>query len=176
MANSRPATRYKPNLTAAWFNITLRPRKPEGSLGRTAQDGHLDSHTAPELWLSKLCGLRLSTESQRNKVEVCVHFASQRWGGKGNNRRGLPFQYCMGYIPVVLFGFVFSATRVNNNKNKKQNKTTTTTTTLLQQGGTREDGHIHLSDWTLSVEAIEKKIIMHYLEQCYRSAVCKVRC
>ena len=36
----------------AWFNIALRPRKPEGSLGRTAQDGHLDSHTAPELWTS----------------------------------------------------------------------------------------------------------------------------
>ena len=35
----------------AWFNVALRPRKPEGSLGRTAQDGHLDSHTAPELWL-----------------------------------------------------------------------------------------------------------------------------
>ena len=34
----------------AWFNIALRSRKPEGSLGRTAQDGHLDSHTAPELW------------------------------------------------------------------------------------------------------------------------------
>ena len=34
----------------AWFNKSLRPRKPEGSLGRTAQDGHLDSHTAPELW------------------------------------------------------------------------------------------------------------------------------
>ena len=33
----------------AWFNIALRPRKPEGPLGRTAQDGHLDSHTAPEL-------------------------------------------------------------------------------------------------------------------------------
>ena len=33
----------------AWFNIALRPRKPEGSLGRTAQDGHLHSHTAPEL-------------------------------------------------------------------------------------------------------------------------------
>ena len=31
----------------AWFNKSLRPRKPEGSLGRTAQDGHLDSHTAP---------------------------------------------------------------------------------------------------------------------------------
>ena len=29
--------------------IALRPRKPEGSLGRRAQDGHLDSHTALEL-------------------------------------------------------------------------------------------------------------------------------
>ena len=35
----------------AWFNKSLRPRKPEGSLGLTAQDVHLDSHTAPELWL-----------------------------------------------------------------------------------------------------------------------------
>ena len=34
----------------ARFNKSLRPRKPEGSLGRTAQDAHLDSHTAPELW------------------------------------------------------------------------------------------------------------------------------
>ena len=34
----------------AWFNNSLRPWKPEGSLGRTAQDVHLDSHTAPELW------------------------------------------------------------------------------------------------------------------------------
>ena len=33
----------------ARFNNSLRPRKPEGSLGRTAQDGHLDPHTAPEL-------------------------------------------------------------------------------------------------------------------------------
>ena len=33
----------------AWFNKSLRPRKPEGSLGRTAQDVHLDSHPAPEL-------------------------------------------------------------------------------------------------------------------------------
>ena len=33
----------------ARFNKSLRPRKPEGSLGRTAQDGHLDSHTAPQL-------------------------------------------------------------------------------------------------------------------------------
>ena len=32
----------------ARFSKSLRPRKPEGSLGRTAQDVHLDSHTAPE--------------------------------------------------------------------------------------------------------------------------------
>ena len=30
-------------------------RKPEGSLGRTAQDVHLDSHTAPELWFMCVC-------------------------------------------------------------------------------------------------------------------------
>ena len=33
----------------ARFNNSLRPQKPEGSLGRTGQDGHLDSRTAPEL-------------------------------------------------------------------------------------------------------------------------------
>ena len=37
------------------FNVSVgrdgqSPRKPEGSLERTAQDAHLDSHTAPELW------------------------------------------------------------------------------------------------------------------------------
>ena len=32
-----------------WFSIALRPRKPEGLLGQTAQDCHLDSHRAPEL-------------------------------------------------------------------------------------------------------------------------------
>ena len=36
----------------ARFSKSLRPRKPEGLLGRTAQDVHLDSHTAPELWKS----------------------------------------------------------------------------------------------------------------------------
>ena len=36
----------------ARFNKSLRPRKPEGSLGRIAQDGHLDYHTAPELCLT----------------------------------------------------------------------------------------------------------------------------
>ena len=33
----------------AWFSIALSPQKPEGSLGQTAQDGHFNSLTAPEL-------------------------------------------------------------------------------------------------------------------------------
>ena len=43
----------------AWFNKSLCPRKPEGSLGQTAQDVHLDSHTAPELCVvfGAVCGL-----------------------------------------------------------------------------------------------------------------------
>ena len=41
--------KLRPTAAEAWFSIALRPRKPEGSLGRIAQDGHLDSYTASEL-------------------------------------------------------------------------------------------------------------------------------
>ena len=55
--------------TEAWFNIALRPRKPEGSLGRTAQDGHLDSHTAPELWSQFIKkGFERTKNSEQNVV------------------------------------------------------------------------------------------------------------
>ena len=37
----------------ARFNVALRPQKPEGPLGRKAQDGHLDFHTALELLETK---------------------------------------------------------------------------------------------------------------------------
>ena len=69
----------------AWLNIALRPRKPEGSLGRTAQDVHLDSHTAPELCMSlhfnvsdKKC---VATYGRRQGVEgirdhTCIHNSS----------------------------------------------------------------------------------------------------
>ena len=50
----------------AWFNIALRPRKPEGSLGRTAQDCHLDSHTAPELCI--LVKGRLTSELEYSSI------------------------------------------------------------------------------------------------------------
>ena len=51
-------------------NKSLRPRKPEGSLGRTAQDVHLDSHTVPELCGTGVDGdpeIRVSTNSWLEK-------------------------------------------------------------------------------------------------------------
>ena len=49
----------------ARFNKSLRPRKPEGSLRRTAQDGHLDSHTAPELWGQNQAHKRFKASKER---------------------------------------------------------------------------------------------------------------
>ena len=46
-------------------NKSLRPRKPEGSLGRTAQDVHLDSHTAPELCYRNWAGTVFYTAAHR---------------------------------------------------------------------------------------------------------------
>ena len=40
----------------AWLCVALRPQKPFGSLGRKAQDGHLDFHTAPELCWRRTSG------------------------------------------------------------------------------------------------------------------------
>ena len=51
-------------------NNSLRPRKPEGSLGRTAQDGHLDSHTAPELCLPR--NQTILKLNHRGKIKVMV--------------------------------------------------------------------------------------------------------
>ena len=59
-------------------NKSLRPRKPEGSLGRTVQDGHLDSHTAPELCLN--CGrstcICIHRQHVRNRCEEAVAHAA----------------------------------------------------------------------------------------------------
>ena len=52
----------------ARFSIALRPRKPEGSLGRTARDGHLDSHTAPELCKKKTTTTKSSAISVYNAM------------------------------------------------------------------------------------------------------------
>ena len=56
----------------AWFNIALRPRKPEGSLGRTAQDIHLDSHTAPELCGNVKYAFPFTGSQMASQSDVCV--------------------------------------------------------------------------------------------------------
>ena len=53
----------------ARFNNSLRPRKPKGSLGRTAQDGHLDSHTAPELCALFVDRVSLSSAILRSRAD-----------------------------------------------------------------------------------------------------------
>ena len=60
----------------AWFNIALRQRKPEDSLGRTAQDGHLDSHTAPELWATVAL------------LSCCFTYTEARWPIRDGDRVG----------------------------------------------------------------------------------------
>ena len=68
----------------ARFNKSLRPRKPESSLGRTAQDVHLDSHTAPELCLlyqyvqlsGNTCIGKLTTRATRQTGKIR---AQQNW-------------------------------------------------------------------------------------------------
>ena len=60
----------------ARFNKSLRPRKPDGSLGRTAEDVHLDSHTAPELW---------PTEYNQRLFICTVFFITGWWMSAGLN-------------------------------------------------------------------------------------------
>ena len=73
----------------AWFNNSLRPRKPEGSLERTAQDGHLDSHTAPELCFVALEAIDIS-EGDGWGLDCCVGVVSGQ-SKKGNLKRAAHF-------------------------------------------------------------------------------------
>ena len=52
-------------------NKSLRPRKQEGSLGRTAQDVHVDSHTAPELCTMIIYHLRFDDDELMLNVLRC---------------------------------------------------------------------------------------------------------
>ena len=61
----------------ARFNHSLRPRKPEGLLGRTAQDVHLDSHTAPELWKERKVYEILYEAGLGSHEARCVALAGQ---------------------------------------------------------------------------------------------------
>ena len=61
----------------AWFSISLRPRKPEGSLERTTQDGHLDSHTAPELCFTSTETVGLLGTGAAQDVHLDFHTAPE---------------------------------------------------------------------------------------------------
>ena len=75
----------------AWFNTALRPRKPEGSLGRTAQGGHLDSHTAPELWARGWVG---AERDKYSHVSACHRQQTQcMWGRKPGCVKLFPSSY-----------------------------------------------------------------------------------
>ena len=63
----------------ARFSKSLRPQKPEGSLERTAQDGHLDSHTAPEL--CGRCRLVWFSVSLRPQRRVGLLGTGTEWEG-----------------------------------------------------------------------------------------------
>ena len=52
----------------AWFSIALRPWKPEGSLGQTAQDSHLDFHTALELCVHINLGVIFSASERAREA------------------------------------------------------------------------------------------------------------
>ena len=70
----------------ARFNKSLRPRKPEGSLGRKAQDVHLDSHTAPELYM-KGHKLTAAEDEAGHKLTAAEDEASLLWqAGRGGQR------------------------------------------------------------------------------------------
>ena len=70
----------------AWFNNSLRPRKPEGSLGRTAQDSHRDSHTAPAfihfsaVFYTAHCALDLARDHAPQKCPLLLFVCVQNKG------------------------------------------------------------------------------------------------
>ena len=62
-------------------SINLHPRKPEGSLGRTSQDVHLDSHITPELWFGEN-GISFSRPWKSVKTEWCLWKFVNLWSSE----------------------------------------------------------------------------------------------
>ena len=90
----------------ARFNKSLRPRKPEGSLGRTAQDVHLDSHTAPELCVAAQTGEREGNTTLLSLfgfVFFFFFFGLVCWFGLLDGCFGC----CWGFVCLLLLGVAF---------------------------------------------------------------------
>ena len=91
----------------ARFNHSLRPRKPEGSLGRTAQDVHLDSHTAPELYVStNRAGTDFLYRTARNRPVAGRQrpTGEKRWGNSGPLTRA-----SLHSSPATLIMYIYHA-------------------------------------------------------------------
>ena len=73
----------------AWFNVDLSPQKPYGSLGRGAQDGHLDFHTAPELRGTGSVQIRLFYSSSKFEGQSVINLPSFAQLLKSRARGGL---------------------------------------------------------------------------------------
>ena len=110
----------------ARFNVALRPQKPYGSLGRKAQDGHLDFHTAPELCFETPYKHKspviasVHPESASVSWPALDHKPMSVWGG-GRGKRGgsgvgketdrqTPSKYFKSPI-IVSVGYILSAFR-----------------------------------------------------------------
>ena len=89
----------------ARFNNSLRPRKPEGSLGRTAQDVHLDFHTAPELWHSQRPGKGLQAKQSESlrAQDSAVQKPDQNRNNMSHSLYNHP--YALNHIQLVKWPF-----------------------------------------------------------------------
>ena len=88
------------DILGTWFSIALHPRKPAGSLGQTAQDGHLNSHTTPEL-----CKQEDSCTSSRHWQAAALKVSSSRAENNrdcltGNSYWRHPWSNCMEWCPL----------------------------------------------------------------------------
>ena len=113
----------------ARFNNSLRPRKPEGSLGRTAQDGHLDSHTAPELCVGLfvlvwLYNDSISTVSRQRPYHVESTGSRPITEVKQRRARLVPGWVTAWEHRVLLVIFFFSPLNLSSNMNKRNSDST----------------------------------------------------
>ena len=77
----------------AWFNVALRPQKPKGSLGRGAQDDHLDLSQTPTHWAFNKNNKSVISSESRSSVQQppsCsfpLHLMSHNFQNRNKNRR-----------------------------------------------------------------------------------------
>ena len=109
----------------ARFSNSLRPRKPEGSLGRTAQDGHLDSHTAPELYVFEqhlsLDFIRWQPPLRFTDAFTPVSMIEPYVDGHGDVGKGEKKVACFPQAPVRQFHAVYNLVVTYTVRERAQN-------------------------------------------------------